>query len=188
MEKFSGFNDPLTGINPFMAPRYRPVSTRMIVLAAIKFPIYVLYCLGFPVLDLLIEIRRKSKIQPKGLICCNSVTEFDREIVKKVFRIGFFGYFKHKTCVVFPENASTNNKAVLKYQSPEDFEYAIGLRYSENCIYMYGSRLLWLIRFLGEKGHVTVNVLKGSSLDEAVSVPMVIFGSEDKKRFMSMLK
>lgn len=188
MEKFSRFNDPLTGINPFIAPRYKPISAKMIVVAIIRFPIYVLYRMGLPVIGFLIDVRKKSKVHPKGLIYCNSVAEFDKEVVKKAFRIGLFGYFKHTTCVVFPENTNTNNKAVLRYQASEDCDYVIGLKYSENCIYMYGSKLLWLLRFLGEKGHVTVDALKGNRLDKAASVPMVIFGPEDKKRFMSMLK
>lgn len=188
MEKFSGFNDPLTGINPFIAPRCKPISTKTLVIAAMRFPIYILYCLGFPVLRFLIEIKKKSTSQPKGLIYCNSVTEFDKNIVKEVFGISLFGYFKHKTCVMFPENASTNNRAILRHQRSEECEHVIGLKYSENCIYMYGSRLQWLVGFLGEKGYVTISTLKGNNLSEAVSVPLVMLDFEDKKRFMSMIK
>jgi len=187
MEKFSNFRDPLTGINPFLAPTYKKLTIKTVILAAFRLPIYILYLLGFPTIGFLIKIKLESKTKPKGVVFCNSVTEFDRKVIEKVFGITNFDYSKYKTCVCFPENTCTNNRGILKYENKQDCEYAIGLRYSNECIYMYGNRLAWLINFLGNENFVKINVIKGSNLEIATCLPMLKLTSDDKTQFMSSL-
>lgn len=187
MEKYSKFKDPLTGINPFIQPKKKKITLKMILLAIIKLPVYILYLLGFPVVGFLIKIKKKSIIKPHGLIYCNSATEFDKSIVKAGLNIATFGNFKFKTCVFFPEKTTTNNTAILKYEDENDADYVVGLRYSNECIYMYGNRFLWLIRFLGSSNTVEIDIKTGSNLSSAASLPRVIFDYKDKAKFLDLV-
>lgn len=86
----------------------------------------------------------------------------------------------------FPEGTRSNNTTILKYNK-EESNYAIGLRYSTECVYMYGNRLSWLIRFLGSQNVVTVSVIEGNDLSKATGLPESIFGIEEKEKFMLLL-
>ncbi|ELA41270.1 uncharacterized protein VICG_01643 [Vittaforma corneae ATCC 50505] len=188
MEKYSKFKDPLTGINPFLQPKPKPITMAVFFLAIIRFPIYILFLCGLPVVGMLIRINRKDNISPSGFIVCNSASEFDKEIIKKAFGIKQFGHFKHKTCVCFPEKTNSNNTAILSFKEPGYCDYSIGLKYSSECIYMYGNRFLWFVRFLGSFNTVDVRVTKGSSLEMATSLPKVMLGFTDKERFLTLIK
>ncbi|KAM0680315.1 hypothetical protein GINT2_001369 [Glugoides intestinalis] len=185
MEKYSKFRDPFIGINPFIQPRQLPITLKMIMLAILRLPIYMFYLLGFPVIGMLISIK-KSKLVPSGVIVCNSASEFDKGIIKAAFKIVCFDNLKFKTCVHFPEGTQSNNMTILKYNK-EDTSYAIGLRYTTECVYMYGNRLSWLIRFLGSKNVVMVNVIEGNDLSKAAGLPQSILSIEDKEKFMLLL-
>lgn len=187
MEKYSRFKDPLTGINPFIQPKQKKITLKTILLAIIRLPIYVLYLIGFPVINHLIKIKRKGNVKPRGLIYCNSATEFDKSVIKKGLDLHVFGNFKFKTCVHFPEGTTTNNTAILNYKSEEDSDYVIGLRYSKECIYMYGNRILWLIRFLGSSNTVEIDVKAGGDLSNVTSLPRVIFDHQDKYKFLGLV-
>lgn len=187
MEKYSNFKDPVTGINPFLQPRMKPLTISMILLATLKAPIYLLFLCGVPVIGLLIKINRKDTLQPEGLISCNSVCEFDREIIKRVFRIDRFGIFGYKTCVYFPEKANSNNMAILNFKEEECSEYSIGLRYSSECIYLYGNRFMWLLRFLGSFNTVDIRVVKGANLEMATGLPRVLFDFKDRRKFLELI-
>ncbi len=188
MEKFSKFKDPLTGINPFIAPEIPSLNFMIVLKAILNFPLYILYLLGLPVVNLLFKIKKNAKEIPKGLIYSNSVTEFDKEIIKNVLKIKIFGKFKNQTCVYFPENTNTNNRAILKYDNKEECNYVIGLKYSSNCIYLYGNRLFWLLNFLGNERTVEVVLEKGNNLKKAANLPESTFGSEDKLNFMKLIE
>lgn len=183
MEKYSKFKDPVTGINPFLQPKSKPITFTVLLFAILKFPIYILFLCGFPVVGFLIKIVRKDKTTPNGLIVCNSASEFDKEIVKKVFKISLFGNLKYKTCVYFPEKTNSNNAVILNFKDINYCDYSIGLKYSNECIYMYGNRILWLIRFLGNSNKVEINVVNGLNLEKATNLQKVIFDFKDKERF-----
>lgn len=185
MEKYSKFKDPLTGINPFIQPKQKALDLKTVMYAIIRLPIYILYLLGLPVIGLLIKIQKKCNLKPKGLIFCNSASEFDEEIIKKAFKINSFTKSRLKTGVYFPEGARSNNTMILSYEGESD--YAIGLKYNSECVYTYGSRIGWLIRFLGSDNHVEVNVIEGSDLCKATKLPKSVLNSEDKKRFLELL-
>lgn len=188
MEKYSRFKDPLTGINPFLQPKPKPITASMVLLALLRLPVYILFLCGLPVVGMLVKINRKDSTTPSGFIVCNSASEFDKEIVKRVFKVKRFGYFKYKTCVYFPEKTASNNTAILSFKEPEHCDFSIGLRYSPSCIYMYGSRLLWLVRFLGSFNTVDVRVTEGASLEAAAALPKVVFDFTDKERFLALVE
>lgn len=187
MEKFSIFRDPVTGINPFTAHKQVQITTKMVLKTLIKLPIYILYLLGFPVVGILIKINKKSEIVPKHLIHCNMASQFDISVLKSIYKIQNFRYIPGKTCLVFPEETSTNNQAILSYSTHRKADYTVGLRYSENCIFCYGSRVKWLVRFLGADPRVDVFCIKGDDLEKATGLPKVRLTAEDKKRFLKML-
>jgi len=186
MERYSKFKDPLTGINPFIQPTPKRITFPMFLFAILRLPIYLLYLCGLPVQRALIRIHRKDSLVPKGQIICNSATEFDKAIVKSALGVSLFGEFKHKTSVSFPEMTTSNNRSILPFKG-ENSDYSVGLKYTEECIYMYGNRLLWLIRFLGSFNSVEVTVMKGGDLPKAAGMPRVMFGKKDKEKFMSIL-
>lgn len=187
MERFSRFKDPLTGINPFLAPKYRPITPWVVARAIARLPLYFLYLAGLPVLPLLIEIRQKSKQQPAGLIYVNSATRFDKGVLRHLYGIKAFEFAKAKTCAVFPEGAATNNQGILHYANERDCEYVVGLRYTSDCIVMRGAsfleRLRWLVGFLGHANAVAVTCLRGHELDKAAGLPRLSLDRKSAEEF-----
>lgn len=186
MERYSQFKDPLTGINPFLQPKAKKMTAKSIAMAILRLPIYFLFIIGFPVLPLLITIKRKDKKVPKGLAFCNSVTEFDKSVLKTALGIECSNYLKSGVQVTFPEGTKSNNLSILKYEKTA-CDYSIGLRYNEECVYLYGSRLSWLFRFLGCFNVVEISVIEGNDLSKAAGIPNTCLGQEDKKRFLKLL-
>ncbi|KAI5148504.1 hypothetical protein ENBRE01_0365 [Enteropsectra breve] len=181
MEKFSKFNDPFTGINPFIAPKYRKITARCVLLALIRLPIFVLWMLGIPCISALISIRIRSKIKPSGLVYANAASFFDKAVIKAV-------YGSTHIRVVFPEETRTNNRAVLQHSASKKSSYAIGLTYSPECVYLYGNKAAWLIRFLGGENTVSVNCESGTDISQASGLPRVQLTVFDKIRFNSEYK
>lgn len=187
MEKYSKFRDPLTGINPFINPTRKHITFPIFLFALLRLPIYLLYLCGLPVIRALIRINRKDNLVPKGQIICNFASDFDKAIIKSALGLSQFEPLKHKTSVSFPEMTASNNKGILLYRS-DGAEYSIGLKYNEECIYMYGNRLLWLIRFLGTFNKVDITVMKGGDLSKATGLPRLMLDSKDKVKFISLVK
>lgn len=188
MEKFSKFKDPLTGINPFLAPTGMPITIKTIVMALLTLPIYLLYLLNLPVVNILFTIKLYLKDLPKGLIYSNSVTFFDKRIIQETQKISKFGRLKNWTCAFFPEKTNTNNKGILKYENEDSCEYVIGLKYSSNCVYLYGSKLRWFINFLGNRRTVEIRVNKGFDLSGATGLPKLSLDYQDKLAFLEILQ
>jgi len=196
MEKFSEFRDPVTGINPFLMPKRRRITVFTILRALLYLPVYLLFKLRLPVVQVLFRIKTSiantngviantdgastvsSKNRLTGRIYANSVSEFDREIIK---------YACGPCNVIFPEGATTNNRGILNYKKREDCEGVIGLKYSSDCIYLYGSKLLWLICFLGGDKTVEIRWATGSDLSKAAGVPYLGLEAGDKNKFMSKI-
>lgn len=186
MEKYSKFKDPLTGINPFLEPKYKKVTPLTIIMALFRLPIYFAYLLGLPVIGFLISIKRKDNNSPKGIIFCNSITEFDKDILKKALGIDSSKFTKSKNHLIFPEGTNSNNMAVLKYDKT-GADWSVGLKYSNECIYLYGNRLLWLIRFLGNFNTVEVRAIKGSDIASAAGLPLSNLTKNDKICFLELV-
>lgn len=186
MEKYSKFKDPMTGINPFIQPKYKKITFMTVLIAIARMPIYLAYLMGFPVLKFLISIKRKDNGIPKGIIFCNSVTPFDRDVLKAALGIGLAGYMKSKCHVVFPEGTNSNNLSILKYERSNS-DWSIGLKYTNECIYLYGNRFLWLLGFLGNFNSVEIYTSEGNDISKAARLPQATLSKEDKKRFMELI-
>lgn len=185
MERYSKFKDPLTGINPFIQLNPKRITIKTIILAFLRLPIYFMWLLGFPTIKFLISIKRKDKNIPKGLIHCNSATIFDSAILSTAFDIKKTNILGNRTIVKFPEGASSNNRSILKYIQ-SDCDWSVGLKYSDECIYLYGNRYLWLLRFLGSYNTVDIGTCKGSDLCKASGLPQSSLSKDDKIRFLSL--
>ncbi|KAL6121077.1 hypothetical protein NUSPORA_02068 [Nucleospora cyclopteri] len=173
MEKFSTFNDALTGENPFINPKYRKITFFTVINFVIKLPLFLLYKLRIPVVHLLIKINITGIRKPVRRIVCNSVTEFDVSVLRYVYG--------NDLIIQFPERSNSNNRGILRYKM--DADYSIGLLYSKECIFMYGNKFIWLIRFLGNHNYVTVNCIKGNDLGKATGLRVLNLTAEDKIEF-----
>lgn len=192
MEKFSKFKDPFTGINPFIAPKYGPITFRIVLKALLKLPLWILYTMGLPTLPYIIKINRKTSTVPSRLVYANSVCCFDRNVIAFLYGIKTFSNIGLGTRVVFPEGASTNNKGILDYPRREECDYVIGLKYSNECINIgikssLVGRLAWLLRFLGRDNYVDVTCLRGFELDKAAGMPRLSLNSRAKDEFLKLV-
>lgn len=77
--------------------------------------------------------------------------------------------------------------AFLNCNGCENCDYSIGLKYSNECTYMFGKRFLWLIRFLGNRNTVEIRVIKGFGLEKTAELSKVIFVCVDKERFFESI-
>lgn len=204
MEKYSHFNDPFTGINPFISPPPKKLSLCGVVVALLRLPLVVLMHLGVNTLPLLISIKgRRQRL--RGVVACNSSSVFDRYVVRAVLgRVPLFhlredGFLSESgrhvqslpdNAVVFVEGCSSNNRSILQFVRPIRVDYVLGLRYNPECIYMYGSYWRFLLGFLATKNHVKADVMKTSSASKLTCVTglqQVALGVADKKRFMELV-
>ncbi|KAI5170420.1 hypothetical protein PAEPH01_1418 [Pancytospora epiphaga] len=189
MEKFSNFRDPLTGINPFMPCRRRPITTLSIFRALLRFPLYLLYLLGFPTLHWIVTMRKTGTV-PKGVVYVNSVSPFDKYVLMHLFNIRVLTRLPSGLCAVFPEGCKTNNKGVLSYERPFDCDSVIGLRYNDESIYDIEIErgiikyLKWLLCFLGNSPIVEARCMDGHELEKATGVPKLSFTRNKKLEFI----
>lgn len=204
MEKYSHFNDPFTGINPFISPPLKNLSMGCVVVALLRLPLVLLMYMGVNTLPLLISIKGKKQ-RLRGVVACNSSSVFDKYVVREVlgniplFHLKMDGFLgeggRHVQClpdnaVVFVEGCSSNNRSILQFVRPIRVDYVLGLRYNSECIYMYGSYWRFLLSFLATKNYVKVDVMKTNSASKLVCVTglqQVALGASDKKRFMELV-
>ncbi|ORD94684.1 hypothetical protein ECANGB1_2788 [Enterospora canceri] len=175
MEKYSEFNDPYTGINPFLRPRCVRIGMGVLIRALVVLPVYILYRLGLVSVRRIITVEEKRRIPLYKKIYANSVGEFDEEIIRSSCDV--------RGTLLFPEGATTNNRCILSY-GDEKCDYVVGLRYSPECIYSGGSRLTWLIRFLGSRRRVVVDCERGSNLERVTGLKQVKLTQKDKEKFI----
>lgn len=184
MEKFSGFRDPLTGINPFLPLRRRAVTAACVLRAIAMLPLYLLHLLGLPTLPWIIRMRRRGA-EPSGVVHVNSATEFDRAVV---------GHLFGGVRPVFPEGAATNNMGVLAYDASLRCDCVIGLRYTPECVFMGDveggavSRICWLVRLLGYGGEVDAVCVRGRDLAKAAGLPGLSLSRRSRDEFLALFR
>jgi hypothetical protein len=189
MEKFSGFRDPLTGINPFLPPKRPAITVLTVLRALVNLPLYILYLLGLPTLHWIITMHRHGA-SPKGVVYVNNASPFDRYVLRHLFMIRVFTRLPTGLCAVFPEGCRTNNRGVLSYERPADCDSAIGLKYTPECIYMPGietglfAYLRWSLCFLGGRPAVEARCVSGHGLDKAARLPKLTFAKDKKPAFI----
>ncbi|EJW02318.1 hypothetical protein EDEG_00295 [Edhazardia aedis USNM 41457] len=176
MEKYSQFRDPFTGIHPFLNPKRRKprlASYIRLLYRLILLPFYLL----FPALkSFFIKVKTNTKILKNGIYVANKSSVFDTLILKNTFgKVNFFQLKERQTYVnvnnnkiykkldknqvniVFIEECSSNNECIMKFVSNCDCDYVLGLKYNESCIYMYGSKVKFLLHFFAA---ITKSILK----------------------------
>ncbi|KCZ79636.1 hypothetical protein H312_02976 [Anncaliia algerae PRA339] len=203
MEKFSDFNDPFTGVNPFVNPKLFKVTLVEILKGLLMLPIYLLIYLKVNTISFFIKISPNIK-RFKGHIACNSSSIFDRYVIKHIlgnipqFYLTKTGYRTKngilssipKDAVIFVEGCNSNNKGLLKFVRNIKVDYVMGLKYSDGCIYMYGSYFKFLCKFLNGGNFCDVQIKRSEDINDLMEVcnlPQLDFGVEDKERFLKMV-
>ncbi|KAF7683680.1 hypothetical protein TCON_1116 [Astathelohania contejeani] len=189
MEKYSDFRDNFTGINPFLNPRRKKLTFKGILKAILKLPLLLLLYCNINTIDWLIRINKKDvkSIENHATIACNSVSVFDKYVIKKIFRADIIRY---NIKFVFPEGCSSNGMAILKFNNNIECDYVCGLRYSEGCILSYGNYYKFLFYFLATENIVDICMMKSKNpkdLCKVTGLLQIDLGKEDKKRFMAIL-
>lgn len=188
MEKYSGFNDKLFGINPFLPPKYIKITFGIFLKAMLRIPLFILYTINYRAIKWLIKIDHIGEKLPKYLIYSNKASCFDKSIIRYLYDIDSFSENGAMTRVVFPEGVRTNNRGLLRYTG-EKCDYVIGLKYTNECIMMsyfddWKEKLKWLIRFLGSNNKVRVVCMKGSDLGKATGLPQLSLDKIDYCKFL----
>lgn len=173
MEKFCKFIDPMTGINPFLPPKYKKITLKVLIKGLLFIPLWILYKFNVISIRWFIHIKVKRHMRLVKKIFANSVTNFDKEIINSAFDINGI--------IEFPEKAQTNNLALLSYSG--DCDYVVGLKYTNECIYMGGSYFKWLIRFLGTSNIVYVDCARSNNLEQVTGLKTTKFTYKDKEYF-----
>lgn len=202
MEKFSKFNDPFTGINPFVQGKLRSYS---IFKCLIFYPIYLLSKLHPIFFKLLFSIKISGKInqQPKTMIC-NSASTFDIPILKYILGIKNFYFLRcgnfydknqflikriTKPCIVFVEGTSTNNKSILNYNCNFKIDSVCCIKYTE--VYCYGSYIRYLASLLSNENKIEINFKQTQDPKDLIKISnlkQVKFTYKDKEEFNKLLK
>lgn len=203
MEKFSKYNDPFSGINPFVNSRRSSISIFGYFKILLKIPL-VLLLLGtnINVVQFLIRINSNKKVKPK-VLASNASSFLDMFVLKYLTGINNFYYVTEsgfidarngrlhrkiaEPCVLFPEGCQTNNRAILQFVRNIEVDHVCGIRYKGECINMYGSFIRFIFGFLASRNIVDVRFKRSSDLDDICklsSLPQVKWTSKDKDRFM----
>ncbi|OQS53903.1 hypothetical protein EHP00_1529 [Ecytonucleospora hepatopenaei] len=182
MEKYSLFIDPMSGVNPFVQPKYRKITLIVFLRFLLFYPLYILYRLRLLRINWIIKIKKIGKKntqlhnKTQNTICSNCVTQFDCDVIS---------YLYGNCKIMFPEGAFTNNRGVLMYKNKNKNAQHIVLKYTDECIFMYGGYIeyiCYLICFLGYENCVKVQECE-DLLDNRV-LPVVKFTARDKEEFM----
>lgn len=208
MEKFSKFNDPSSGINPFIQPKQKPLLWFDYIKFIILYPIYLL-SIPFPfLLRVIFTIKVDSVRYDKISIgICNSSSYFDKRILRHVLGIKNFYFVRDgkyytsfedsetrnckkliKPCVLFVEGTMTNNRAILQYETPTKIDFVCFIKYSS--VFVYGSWFRYLVGILSNGLTVEFRSIASSDpkqIAQLGNVPIVKFNYKDRKRFMNTL-
>lgn len=197
MEKFSKFNDPCTGINPFIQQPYRKISIWKIIL---NLPLYLISFL-FPLV--LFKIKSNIKIKNKiEIMICNASSDYDILILKKLFKIKYFYFLRNyefydlqlkkvliinKPCVLFVEGERTNNRSILTYSCPYKIDAVCFIKYDS--VFCYGSKFKYLLNILSNDNIVNVKAKDSNDPYELKNMCgyQVKFTWSDKNNFYKLL-
>jgi hypothetical protein len=206
MEKFSAFNDPVLGINPFVNPARPRVTFCGCLKALLKLPLLLLLLTtNLNVAPLLISIKCRERPRP-GVLASNASSFLDVHVLRHLTGITRFYYVTSsgfldvksgkfcprisRPCVIFPEGCRTNNRAVLQFVRDVKVDHVCGLRYTGPCVNLYGSISRFFGAFLASENSVAVEFRGTDSLDEiceAAGLPQVKWGASDKLNFMKLV-
>lgn len=190
MERFSNFNDPITGQNPFAPlPFKRPVLSRLLHLVY-RVPLLLLFLIGVNTVPLLIKIKCHG--EPAKKMVSNSVTVFDAFVLRYLFPghaqfydVDAFMVYEG-AAILFIEECASNGRMVTRFKADVSCNGAIYMKYCNECVYVLGSKSVFYWRFLMCKGSLTVNVYElrhSGEYARITGVPKSVLGAQDKKKF-----
>lgn len=203
MEKFSSYNDPFYGINPFINPRQRRRSFMQYLKVLVKIPLAaIMFATNLDVVGLLVRIRSNAAAGPR-IVAANASSFLDVYVLRHLTGITNFYYVTKdgfvglqdgrfyleaaEPCVLFPEGCRTNNRAILQFVRDVRVDHVCGLKYTEGCVGLYGGYLGLLLGFLSSSNEVRVEFRRSSNLLDickASGLPQVKWGLEDRNEFM----
>ncbi|KAM0688687.1 hypothetical protein COBT_000041 [Conglomerata obtusa] len=196
MEKYSKYRDPFTGIHPFLNPKRRSFRLSMLFRTLIRLPLLLFFI--FPsLLPFLIKLKKPKNTQ-NGIYICNRTGIFDIYILKilirncKIIDLAKQKQYvidRKKVNIIFVEECPSNNKCLMQFVKEVgcdfDCDGAIGMRYSDSCVRMYGSWLVFWFYFLGSDNWCRVNVVEGSNcLERATDLVRTKIGVKEYQNFL----
>ncbi|KAF9764457.1 hypothetical protein NGRA_0564 [Nosema granulosis] len=201
MEKFSKFNDPSSGVNPFIQPKSKSLSCINYIKFAVFYPFYLLSFIFPFILSLIFTIKIDSKFNKNFRVgICNSSSYLDKRLLRLFFGVENFYYVRDckyyelngreckkiaKPCFLFPEGTSTNNRAVLKHEVPTKVDVVCFIKYSE--VFVYGSFFKYLVSILSNGLKIEIKTSESQDLSSLGGVPTVKFNYKDKEQFIKEL-
>ncbi|KAH9410986.1 hypothetical protein HK407_09g14000 [Ordospora pajunii] len=203
MEKYSAYNDPLSGVNPFIDRKRASYSILEYIKAMLKIPLLVvMLATNIDVVKYLIRIRSNAAGRPR-ILAANSSSFLDMYVLRHLTGIRNFYYVTEtgyadassnkftsnvvEPCVVFPEGCRTNNRAVLQFSRNIRVDHVCGIKYNGECVNLYGSCFWFMLRFLASNSSVDVKFKQSMDI-QAISrlsgLPQVIWSAKDRNRFV----
>ncbi|KAM0671226.1 hypothetical protein CWI42_090440 [Ordospora colligata] len=203
MEKYSAYNDPLSGVNPFTDRKGTRYSILEYTKAILKIPFLVIMLVtNIDVVRYLITIRSNTLGKPR-VLAANSSSFLDMHVLRHLTGIRNFyyvtetGYIDARSnkfissvvepCVLFPEACRTNNRAVLQFSRNVRVDYVCGIKYNGDCVNLYGNRFWFMLRFLASNCSVDVKFKQSTDIQyisKLSGLPQVIWSAKDKNRFV----
>lgn len=207
MEKYSQFRDPLTGTHPFTNPSYpsihHPISIFHLLIHLICLPLLLI---NNSFLKYIIKINYIKKNLLPGTYAVNYSSFLDPFILKylykncNIYKLTKFGFKINNKQVkvmkrdalnfVFVEECGSNNSCVLRFVRELCVDGCVGLKYSKSCIYMYGNRVWFFVRFMCSYNVCDVNVVVGGRMEDLVDVVggvKVDSGKEEYDEFYKLI-
>lgn len=203
MEKYSGYNDPLSGINPFLNPKKQTHSFIDYLKGLLSLHIILLlFMTNLNVVRFLIRIKSNEVVKPR-IIAANASSFLDVYVLRYLTGIKNYYYLSDdgfidigsnrvcqkplEPCVVFPEGCRTNNRAVLQFVRNINVDHVCGLRYSGECINLYDGLIGFILRFLASRNSVSVQFKRSTNMKDICEVsglPQVKWSVQDRNEFM----
>lgn len=202
MEKYSKYNDPFTGINPFIQPKLKSVS---ILKCIIYFPVYLLSFIHPIFLKFFFDIKQEFKIDHNiRTMICNSSSEFDTKLLRWIFGIKNFYFLRDdgmydlkfslvkkikKPCCIFVEGTPTNNKSILKFKCNMKIDSVCCIKYSD--VYCYGNYMKYIMTLLSNTNKVHITYKKTEFAEDLIKISglkQVNFNYQDKEKFYKLIK
>lgn len=191
MEKYEDFSCKLSGVNPFVQPRYRRFTAFSVFIIIARSPILFLFMLKNKCVQYLLQIKIKDPKLRNQIICdenyaikneihanqkktilLNSVSFFDNAVAKFLF--------KGKANIVFPERCQSNGKAFMKMRS-HPCDYVCHLEYENEAVFLYGGYFEFMLKVLAFRPKLNVRIIESKNFEGFKKITKIPFTNFDEK-------
>lgn len=186
MEKFSQFRDPLSGIHPYINPKQRLVRPQNILRLVLRLMLLPFIALIPSLCKYIIKIKINQKTLKRGTYAVNYGCFLDKYILKflykncNIYHLTKTG-FRHGEKEVkimkrqslnflFVEECRTNNSCINRFVREVNVDGVLGLKYSNSCIYMFGSKMKFFLRFMGSLNSCEISYKETSDCNDLMKV------------------